>query len=85
MTKLPDNRYSADREFCGHDTPRFIARFCGERLADSVLWPGRAGSQAPAFETRMEAAQACCDYEEHREASLREGLKQNARISFLED
>lgn len=33
----PDRRYSVSAEYCGHDKPRHVARFCGE-------WIGSAGS-----------------------------------------
>ena len=52
MTRLPDNRYSADAEFCGYPKPRYVPRFCGEWLRDSALWPLRKSNQSPSFETR---------------------------------
>lgn len=64
--KLPDKRYTADAEYCGHETPKHIARFCGEWIRDPDLWPDRPGNQAPPFNTRREAVKACVDYERNR-------------------
>ena len=82
--RTPDNRYSVNEEFCGHETPRYIARFCGEWLRDSALWPNRAGNQCPAFERRGDAIAACHDYERERQAILREGKRVQARAEFYE-
>lgn len=35
-----DKRYSIRREFCGHETPRFVARYCGDWLGDSLSLSG---------------------------------------------
>lgn len=85
MTRLPDNRYSADAEFCGAKTPRYVPRFCGEWLRDSTLWPLRAGKQSPAFETRKEAIAACISYEQARQKLISDGAKQQARATFYQD
>lgn len=82
--RLPDKRYTANPEFCGHETQKYIARFCGEWLRDRSLWPARCGFQAPAFDTRAEAVAACVAYEKHRKALLREQLQINARAEFYE-
>lgn len=29
-----DPRYTITREWCGHEKPRFIVRFCGEWVSD---------------------------------------------------
>jgi hypothetical protein len=83
--KLPDKRYSADPEFCGYETPRYVARFCGEWLRDSELWSDRAGNQAPAFKTRAEAVTACREYERMRQNLIEQGAKQQARATFYQD
>ena len=70
--RLPDSRYSANREFCGHETAMYIPRFCGEWLRDSILWPDRAGNQAPPAHTRQAAIAACVAYEENRQKLLQE-------------
>lgn len=31
-----DKRYSVEREFCGHPEPRWVARFCGEWIGQSI-------------------------------------------------
>lgn len=36
-----DKRYSIALEYCGYDTPRHVARFCGE-------WIGQASTKAKA-------------------------------------
>lgn len=82
--KLPDNRYSANAEWCGCETPRFVARFCGEWLRDSELWPDRAGNQCPSYETRKEAIQACVAYENMRQRLISDGERQQARANFYE-
>lgn len=43
MTTKKDRRFSIAREFCGHATPQFVARFCGE-------WIGRAATKGEARE-----------------------------------
>lgn len=73
--KLPDSRYSADREFCGHETAMYIPRFCGEWLRDATLWPDRAGNQAPPAHTRQAAIASCVAYEESRQRRQRVKLK----------
>jgi hypothetical protein len=30
--KLPDARYTAEREYCGYSVPMIVVRFCGERI-----------------------------------------------------
>jgi len=72
MTKLPDNRYTVDREFCGYETARFVPRFCGEWLKDSTIWPFRARGQAPAFEKEQDAIAACVKYEANRQSLIAE-------------
>jgi hypothetical protein len=36
----PDLRYSIAQEFCGHAEKRFVARFCGEWIGQSISYPG---------------------------------------------
>lgn len=31
-----DKRYSIAQEFCGHEKPRFVLRYCGEFVAQSI-------------------------------------------------
>ncbi len=82
--KLPDNRYSANAEYCGHERPRYVPRFCGEWLRDRELWPVRPGYQSPSFKTRKEAIAACVKYENMRQRLIRDGERQQARANFYE-
>ena len=34
-----DSRYTVAREFCGHDKPRFVARWCGDFIASRSDYP----------------------------------------------
>lgn len=34
-----DQRYTVTREFCGHKEARFVARFCGEWIGQSISYP----------------------------------------------
>lgn len=34
--KKPDPRYTIAREYCGHDTPRWVVRFCREFIGQSA-------------------------------------------------
>ena len=34
----PDRRYSVALEWCGHATPHYVARFCGEWLGQSKFY-----------------------------------------------
>lgn len=43
MSPRQDKRYSVKLEYCGYDTPRHVARFCGE-------WIGQGKSAAKARE-----------------------------------
>lgn len=41
MTNYPvksDARYTVAKEFCGQDGQRWVARFCGEWLAQSISY-----------------------------------------------
>lgn len=82
--KTPDQRYTVTREWCGESQPRWIARFCGEWLRDSEIWPTRGGNQAPAFGTRLEAIEACHAYENMRQRLIAEGLRTQGRAEFYE-
>jgi len=82
--KLPDNRYTANAEYCGHEAPRFVPRFCGEWLKDCELWPDRASFQSPSFATRQEAIIACVAYENKRQELITRGEKSQARANFYE-
>jgi hypothetical protein len=31
-----DRRYTVAREWCGHDRPRYVARYCGEWIGQSI-------------------------------------------------
>ncbi len=33
-----DSRYSVQREYCGYEKPRFVARFCGEFIASHLSY-----------------------------------------------
>ena len=33
MNLCSDNRYTITREWCGHETPMYVVRFCGEWLS----------------------------------------------------
>jgi hypothetical protein len=49
---IPDNRYSIRREYCGHDTPRWVVRFRDD-------WAGQwlesdAGHEQATENARME-------------------------------
>lgn len=33
-----DNRYSIRQEYCGYDAPRYVLRFCGEWVAQSISY-----------------------------------------------
>lgn len=44
---MRDPRYTIAREYCGYDTPRWVARFCGDWLGQSK---SRQGAQAIADE-----------------------------------
>lgn len=46
--KLPDNRYTVEREWCGHKTMRYVARFCGKWVSQ--------------HETRDAAVKACQEH-----------------------
>lgn len=81
---LPDSRYTAEREFCGHESAMFIPRFCGEWLRDSTIWPERASNQAPAYHTQQEAIEACHAYETERQRLHDEFLAAMARGNFYE-
>lgn len=35
-----DKRYTVRREYCGYDTPRWVARFCGEWLGQDKRQSG---------------------------------------------
>lgn len=35
-----DNRYTVTKEFCGQREARFVARFCGEWIGQSLSYPG---------------------------------------------
>jgi len=39
---MTDKRYTIAREYCGYDTPRWVARFCGDWLGQSK---SRQGAQ----------------------------------------
>lgn len=56
---LPDERYSADLENCGHEKPRFVARFCGEWLRASPH-----NMQVPACVTYDAAVAYCVNHHE---------------------
>jgi hypothetical protein len=44
---MTDKRYTIAREYCGYDTPRWVARFCGDWIGQA---PHRQGAQALAEE-----------------------------------
>jgi hypothetical protein len=46
---MTDKRYNIAREYCGHDTPRWVARFCGE-------WVGQHKTQQGARDIAIEHA-----------------------------
>lgn len=74
--RLPDARYSTDREFCGQTKPRFIPRFCGE-------WIRLDGKQVPACVT-LDGARAYCHL--HREQMLRnEADRDEVFITYQSD
>ena len=83
MIKL-DSRYTVALEWCGYDQPRNVARFCGEWLHDSELWPDRDGNQAPSFKLKRDAVKACRDYEQLRQGLISDGLRQQAYANFYE-
>lgn len=58
---LPDDRYTANLEFCGHEKPRFVPRFCGEWLRVAPH-----GTQAPACKTYDAAVAYCINHNEER-------------------
>ena len=33
-----DSRYTVNREFCGYESPRWVARFCGDWLGQSISY-----------------------------------------------
>ncbi len=33
-----DRRYSVNSEWCGYDKPRYVARFCGEWIGQSISY-----------------------------------------------
>lgn len=35
-----DKRYTVTKEFCGYPEPRFVVRFCGEWVAQSLFYSG---------------------------------------------
>ena len=83
--KLPDKRYTATLEHCGHESPMWIARFCGDWLKDSELWPDRAACQAPPYETKQQAIAACVGYQQARERLLRGHTRQQADLEIYPD
>lgn len=48
MKKLPDERYSISREWCGYVTSHYVARFCDEFIFH--------------YKTHEEAVKACRDH-----------------------
>lgn len=45
MTRYPcarDRRYSIAKEYCGYSEPRFVLRFCGEFVAQSLSYSAMA-------------------------------------------
>ena len=52
-----DARYTITREFCGYETARFVARFCGE-------WLGQG-------EKRVDAVRLCLSHAVKRERALK--------------
>ena len=34
----PDTRYSIEKEYCGHPESRFVVRFCGEWVGQSLFY-----------------------------------------------
>lgn len=34
----PDLRYTIEKEFCGQDGPRYVARFCGDWIGQSQFY-----------------------------------------------
>lgn len=83
--RLPDGRYTANLELTGPAAPQWVARFCGERLRDSHLWPVCIGGQAPGYETRTDAIAACRRYETERQVLLATGQTQQANAAFYQD
>ena len=35
-----DRRYTITQEYCGHDGPRYVARFCGEWIGQTMSYSG---------------------------------------------
>lgn len=68
--QLPDERYTTNLEWCGHDHPRYVARFCGEWLRSATLWPLRVGGMCPPFASEREATEACIKYEAERRKDM---------------
>ena len=57
-----DPRYSIAQEYCGHDTPRWVVRFCGD-------WVGEAATKVKARELAMEYELARWNRREHEAES----------------
>jgi hypothetical protein len=40
--RTPDLRYSVRKEYCGHETARYVARFCGDFIGQSISYTSAA-------------------------------------------
>ena len=62
--RLPDDRYTAHLENCGHDEPMYVPRFCGEMFSLECT-----GKQAPPCATKEDAIAHCLVHEDERDVS----------------